>query len=83
MRGMFGFGLGGEGAGNDVVIVVVLCTRWDVGVLVEDAYDAGGDFVVDDGFVVFAYDVDTEFLAGRIRIDFSNEERAYYRYRLI
>ena len=54
-----------------------------MGVLVEDAYGAGGDFVVDDGFVVFAYDVDTEFLAERIRIDFSNEERAYYRYRLI
>jgi hypothetical protein len=28
----------------------------------EDADDASSDFVVDDGFVVFAYDVDAEFL---------------------
>lgn len=28
----------------------------------EDADDSGGDFVVDDGFVVFAYDVGSEFL---------------------
>jgi hypothetical protein len=36
----------------------------------KDAYDMGGDFVVDGGFVVFTYDVNTEFLAVRIRIDF-------------
>jgi hypothetical protein len=35
----------------------------DVGVLFgEDAYDAGGDFVVDDRLVVFSDDVDSEFL---------------------
>ena len=34
----------------------------------EDAYDAGGDFVVDDGGIVAsAYDIDDEFLLGLIR----------------
>ena len=37
-----------------VLMLMLLCTHCDVGVLVEDAYDAGGDFasVMDDGFVV-------------------------------
>ena len=43
--------------------LVLLGARGDLGVLfVEDADDARGDFVVDDRFVVFADDVDAEFL---------------------
>jgi hypothetical protein len=34
----------------------------DVGIC-EYADDASGYFVVDDGFIVFAYDIDAEFLA--------------------
>jgi hypothetical protein len=40
--------------------------RGDVHVLFgEDVSSVGCDFVVDDGLVVFAYDVYTEFLGGR------------------
>jgi hypothetical protein len=28
----------------------------------KDTYNAGGDFVVDDSFIVLAHDVDAEFL---------------------
>jgi hypothetical protein len=33
----------------------------------EDAYDAGGDCVMNDGLVVFAHDIDAGFLLGLIR----------------
>ena len=46
-----------------LLCLVLLGARGDLGVLfVEDADDARGDFVVDDRFVVFADDVDAEFL---------------------
>jgi hypothetical protein len=58
---------------GEVVVVVVsvlwllklelCCTSSGVGVMFrENAYDAGGCFVVDDRFVVCAYNVDSEFL---------------------
>jgi hypothetical protein len=47
------------------LLLMLLGASGDVGVLIgEDAYDTGGDFVMDDGLVVFAYDIDTEFLLG-------------------
>jgi len=48
---------------------MLLGASGDVGVPIEeDAYDAGGDFVVDDGgIVVFAYHIDAEFLLDLIR----------------
>jgi hypothetical protein len=50
------------------LLLMVLGASGDVGVLIgEDAYDPGGDFVVDDGLVVFTYDIDAEFLLGLIR----------------
>ena len=87
MRGpWYGFGLNAkgqadEGAGNDVFVVGAgvnanaVLRALQCGLLVgEDVYDAGGDFVVDDGFF-FAYDSDTELLAERIKLDFSSEGR--------
>jgi hypothetical protein len=52
-----------------VLLLMLLGASGHVGVPIgEDAYDAGGDFVVDDGgIVVFAYHIDAEFLLGLIR----------------
>jgi hypothetical protein len=45
------------------LVLVLLGAGGDVGVLFgEDAYDAGGDFVVDDRLVVLSDDVDSELL---------------------
>jgi hypothetical protein len=33
----------------------------------EDAYDASGDFVVDDSFVVFSDDINAEFLPTSVK----------------
>jgi hypothetical protein len=51
------------------LLLMLLGASCDVRVLIgEDAYDTGGDFVMDDGLVVFAYDIDAEFLiVGLIR----------------
>jgi hypothetical protein len=47
------------------LLVMLLGASCDVRVLIgEDAYDTGGDCVMDDGLVVFAYDIDTEFQLG-------------------
>jgi hypothetical protein len=44
---------------------MLLGASCDLRVLIgEDAHDTGGDFVMDDGLVVFAYNIDTEFLLG-------------------
>ena len=45
------------------MLLMVFCASRGQRILLEkDADDSGGDFVVDDGLVVFADDVDTEFL---------------------
>jgi hypothetical protein len=51
------------------LILMLLGASCDVRVLIgEDTYDTGGDFVIDNGLVVFAYDIDAEFLiVGLIR----------------
>ena len=50
------------------VLLMLLGASGDVGVLIgEDTYDAGGDFVVNDGLVVFAYDINAGFLLGLIK----------------
>jgi hypothetical protein len=51
------------------LILMLLGGSYDVRVLIgEDAYDTGGDFVMDDGLVIFVYDIDAEFLiVGLIR----------------
>jgi hypothetical protein len=50
------------------LLLMLLGASGNVDVLIgEDAYDAGGDFVVNDGLVVFAYDIDAGFLLGLIR----------------
>jgi hypothetical protein len=44
-------------------MLMLLCASSDQRVLFgEDAHDLGGDFVVNDGLVVLADDVNTEFL---------------------
>jgi hypothetical protein len=51
-----------------VLLLLLFGASGDVSVLIgEDTYDVGGDFVVDDGLVFFAYDIDTEFLLELIR----------------
>jgi preprotein translocase subunit SecG len=46
-----------------LLVLVLLGASGDVGLLFgEDAYDAGGDFVVDDRLIVFGNNVDCEFL---------------------
>jgi hypothetical protein len=53
-----------------LVVLVLLGAGGDVGVLfVEDGYDAGGDFVVDDRLVVLSHDVHSEFLYQHERRD--------------
>ena len=50
------------------LLLMLLGASGNVGVLIrEDAYDAGGDFVVNDGLVIVAYDTDAGFLLGLIR----------------
>ena len=50
------------------LLLALLGVTGDVGVLMgEDVYDAGGDFVVSDGILVFAYIIDAELLLGLIR----------------
>jgi hypothetical protein len=52
-----------------VLLLMLFGASGDVGILIgEDAYDAGGDFVVDDGPAFFTYDIDTEFLLELIRM---------------
>ena len=51
------------GSGGELLLLMVFCASRGQRILLEkDADDSGGDFVVDDGLVVFADDVDTEFL---------------------
>ena len=64
----------GGGSGCLLVLVVLLlglvlfCAGGDLGILLgEDAYDSCGDLVVDDGFVVLAHNIDTEFLGDEVR----------------
>jgi hypothetical protein len=50
------------------LLLMLLGGGGDVGVLIgEDAYDVGGNFGVEDGPVVLAYDIDAEFLLWLIR----------------
>lgn len=49
------------------LLLIPLGASGDVGVLIEDAYDAGGDFGVEGGPVVLAHDIDAEFLLWLIR----------------
>jgi hypothetical protein len=50
--------------GCDFIGVDAVRRGRDVGVLFgEDADDAGGNFAVDYGLVVFAYDIDTAFFS--------------------
>jgi hypothetical protein len=52
------------------LLLILLGESGDVGVLIgEDMYDAGGDFVVNDGLLVFAHDIDAGFLLGLIRTE--------------
>jgi hypothetical protein len=52
------------------LLLILLSASGDVGVLIgEDVYDTGGDFVVNDGLLVFAHDIDAGFLLGLIRTD--------------
>jgi hypothetical protein len=52
------------------LLLILLGASGDVGVLIgEDVYDAGGDFVVNDGLLVFAHGIDTGFLLGLIRTE--------------
>jgi hypothetical protein len=59
-------GRGGRGGGLLLLALLVLmlfCVSCDQRALLgKDADDSGGDFVVDDGFVAFADDADSEFL---------------------
>jgi hypothetical protein len=51
-----------------LLLLVLFGTSRDLSILFrEHANCAGGDFVVDDGFVVFANNVDTEFLPKAVR----------------
>ena len=48
------------------LLLMLLGPSGDVGVLIgEDAYNAGGDFVMDDGIVDFAYDIDVVMIRTR------------------
>jgi hypothetical protein len=54
--------------GNKGRILMLLGSCGGLGVFLrEDADNAGGDFMVDDGLVIFAHDVDTKFLGERGR----------------
>jgi hypothetical protein len=58
-----GIGVDAVGGAAAVLLLELLGVGGDVGGLFgEDAYDAGGDFVVGDHFVVFSNSVDSEFL---------------------
>ena len=47
----------------EVVLLLVFCPRGNLDVLfIEYAHHPGGNFVVNDGLVVFANDVNAEFL---------------------
>ncbi len=54
--------------------LVLFCSSGDGGVLFrENTYDAGGHFVMNNCFVIFADDIDSEFLQrdgrdGRVRV---------------
>jgi hypothetical protein len=51
-----------------VLLLLLFGVSGDVGVLIgEDAFEVGGDFVVDDGPAFFADNIDTEFLLELIR----------------
>jgi hypothetical protein len=52
-----------NGISSRRLMLMLLCASSDQHVLFgEDAHDSGDDFVVNDGLVVLADDVDTEFL---------------------
>jgi hypothetical protein len=42
------------------VLVVLFCERCNMGIIGQGAYGAGGDVMVDKGFVVFADDIDSD-----------------------
>ena len=51
------------------LLLMLLNKSSDVGILIgENTYDTGGNFVVGDGFIVFAYDISTKFLLGFVRM---------------
>lgn len=46
-----------------VLVLMLFCTCCDESILLrENAYHAGRNFMVDDGFIIFADNVDSEFL---------------------
>ena len=49
------------------LLLILLCASGNVGVLIEDAYDTGGDFGVEHGPVVLAYNINAAFLLWLIR----------------